>query len=480
MTPRPFAPLALLALGACSRSALLPPAPVAPAPLLPATLAPSAASRAADLRAQICAGKAPCEIRKERPAGADARGRRLSVATVYRGYKGDDDEEDGSGTGAATSVPLGITEEPNKDSFAASTDPSGCQHFEYVLVTREGDAIAATRPLFQVCNEGHGAAGVGYDEVTFGSGTIDFTSSGGSNWRWSTHHLIALAPLHVRLDESQGFFKLGANTEQRSFDWDEFSGKVGWYSPACPGEAPPDDPDDTEFGPAPRKDELFRFSYVQIPAVEMDPTFVQDGWKSTELGRCSARVDSAGKQGFVVHGKPGAAEDAAMRVVATKAHDLFVEIHDDKWVGPGKNWIKDDHLELWVSANAMSFDQECLSYVGDGPLQWGVRIADGQVFAGKGAPDPKAIRVEKLVKGNVARLHLRTPPGFEAITVVYSDSDDGKTQKRMIATSNLVFGEPETLGALSSIDPEKAICRMQDGKLEPVLTPPPDDAPLFQ
>ena len=74
-----------------------------------------------------------------------------------------------------------------------------------------------------------------------------------------------------------------------------------------------------------------------------------------------------------------------------------------------------------------------------------------------------------LLEGGAARLKITLPKGMAAITLVYSDSDDGKKQERLFATSMLVPGKVETLGALLEINPTIAVCRAEGGKLEPVL-----------
>ena len=50
------------------------------------------------------------------------------------------------------------------------------------------------------------------------------------------------------------------------------------------------------------------------------------------------------------------------------------------------------------------------------------------------------------------------PDEGSGLTVVYSDSDDGTRQKRLIATSNLEFGRTWTIGSVSPIGPRRAAC----------------------
>ena len=58
----------------------------------------------------------------------------------------------------------------------------------------------------------------------------------------------------------------------------------------------------------------------------------------------------------------------------------------------------------------------------------------------------------------------------KAITVVYSDSDDGKKQKRMIASSKLSYGKLASLGGAQVVDPKLALCRVKNNILQVVNT----------
>jgi hypothetical protein len=99
-----------------------------------------------------------------------------------------------------------------------------------------------------------------------------------------------------------------------------------------------------------------------------------------------------------------------------------------------------------------------------------VRVADGQVFAGYGKPSPKAISVERATAGSgVVRFRIVIPPGHAGLTVAYSNGD-GKKQQRVFATSRVRKDSAETLGVPWEIPRTRAICRVADGKLSPVVT----------
>ena len=137
-----------------------------------------------------------------------------------------------------------------------------------------------------------------------------------------------------------------------------------------------------------------------------------------------------------------------MWVVMSSAGVLFVEVTDDRLVPSAKSWVKADHLELWrVGADASSGrGSGCFQPDPNAKaLQWGIGLG-GQVYKGHGAPaaDP-TVRVARTERG--ARFRIVLPDEGKGLTVVYSDSDDGARQKRLIATSRLAFGRPWTVGS---------------------------------
>jgi hypothetical protein len=220
-------------------------------------------------------------------------------------------------------------------------------------------------------------------------------------------------------------------------------------------------------------------AYLLIPSIGLPATYINGGWKTTALGDCSILVDGE-KHGFTVHGSQAAPADESFRVVASRVGDdsfLFVEIKDDHWVGPGqpshgKTWLYDDHLELWAS-DTLAWDGECTSKQHGSPEQWGIRISDGKVFPAMGKPTAK-LEVERVFApdaSNVARLKIKVPAGGGNVTLVYSASDDGKEQKRLIATVRL--GWAATLGVFHEVKPTEATCVVRDKRLETKLAPPP-------
>src|SRR5262249_4532785 len=98
------------------------------------------------------------------------------------------------------------------------------------------------------------------------------------------------------------------------------------------------------------------------------------------------------------------------------------------------------------------------------------------------------------VDEHTVRLRIELPPPSTAtgsaassahrdddfsLTVAYSDSDDGKRQKALIATSPLVFGDASTLGTLRRISASKATCRVRRGTLDPVISERDPETPVY-
>jgi hypothetical protein len=250
-----------------------------------------------------------------------------------------------------------------------------------------------------------------------------------------------------------------------SWSWTRFSGRGEVYSPPCDSNRNP--PDFSEPSPDTAPTEP-GYAWFELPVVTLDSAIVGHDWRTTRLGRCALLVDGTKDHGFVIHGTHRGPTDSVMRVVGSADGAFFIEIEDDTFTGPSDKWLFDDHLEIWVGkTKPIDYGNHCEEPRKERPRQWGVRIADGAVFAGYGNPDPAAIKVEMATNGPSKMIKLVPPEG--SITFVYSDSDDGKSQHAMISTSRLVFGNVLSLGAVKRILEGDAICRATDGVLEPVL-----------
>jgi hypothetical protein len=223
-----------------------------------------------------------------------------------------------------------------------------------------------------------------------------------------------------------------------------------------------------------------QYAYALLPDVSTDAAFANEGWSTAALGACAVDIDGSPGHGFVTFGKTQGRDDASFRAVLSDGA-LYVEVHDDKLIGPTASWVNEDHLEIWVAHEADSYMRLCPD--GDigrlsPPQQWGIGLMDGRVFAGSGKPTETLGVNRSQVDAHTVRLRI-TLPAAAALSVVYSDSDDGKVQKSLLSTSKLVFGDTSTLGVPKRIPKERAACRVTGGRLEPQVTPPSPAAPVY-
>jgi hypothetical protein len=476
---------------------------------------------------KICRKRGCCVTAIEE-AGTDRKGRSLVVATIDAGYGGVasclapqavepapfgsgtlDKEacpiksraqpagtaEDHDGSDDDTDESLEQTAQTSDDGRTAEVDPEAeeCRPYEYHLIVHSRGKIRARQLLSEQCNNGYGAAGVGEDSVAVDKEARTFThnQSGGSNWRWDHGVTIGLDPLRiVSIDEST-FWTLDQEGTDKSADWnhDTFQGHRSWPVPDCEGRRKQKEAAAHRDAGAADVDENAASRSIQgaiIPRVPLPAAFVGDGWRSIALGNCGALVDGD-EHGFAVYGLKGNAADASMRAVVSKEGVLFVEIADDRWTSGGKSWVKEDHLELWMAqTGTFTAGPECDPRPESDPSrQWGIRIADGHVFPAFGSPAPLA-GVEVVRSGHLARVRIpisdwvKEQDDENALTVVYSDSDDGLRQKRLIATSQVERGNVLTLGDVRAVDPAVATCVIK-GKALQISRPPlvaSPDAPL--
>ncbi|HWJ56893.1 MAG TPA: hypothetical protein VNR90_11735, partial [Vicinamibacterales bacterium] len=455
---------------------------------------------------KICRTRGCCVSAIEE-AGTDRKGRALVVATIDAGDRGvasclvpQPVEPEPFGSGALDKEKSPLTAQPDTPDDGAKEDEgegeaSGdgqdedeggahgddCHPYEYHLIAHTKGKIRARHLLSEACNNGYGFAGVGEDEISVDAATKTFThkQSGGSNWRWDTTTTFGLDPFRTVSEGHSSLWILDEDGTSTSWElsYDTFEGKESWSAPDCEGRRKQAEAAKKLDGGAGLDESAASLSYeaVAIPRVELPAAFVKDGWRTTALGNCGAPVDGD-THGFAVYGGKGHAADAAMRVVVSKDGVLFVEIADDRWTREGKSWVKEDHIELWLAEpGGAGHPDRCYDDLPNAPppekpepdpsRQWGIRISDGQVFPGFGSPEPLA-GVEVVRSGSAARARipvgdwLKTEDQQNAITVVYSDSDDGVRQKRLIATSQLDRrrGKEFSLGSVRTVDPAEATC----------------------
>jgi hypothetical protein len=254
-----------------------------------------------------------------------------------------------------------------------------CAKADYHLVARKGRRVRDLALLASSCDMEADFPEPGDSvEVDVKSKTLTHSLSGGHTVIETTRVTVGLDPLRLVAIEESGYNRWTNGEDKRSWDWDNFSGTSTWDTPDCKATSarkraavPPDAGEDD--------DDEKSTSDVLIPSVSAPADFVANGWRATRLGACSAAI---GGTRYTIHGSP----DADTGVRAVVANDtLFVEVSDDRFVGPGSNWVKDDHLELWLGTDVPEGAKPC---DGTGLVQWGIRVADGAIFSAHGSPKP--------------------------------------------------------------------------------------------
>jgi hypothetical protein len=397
--------------------------------------APSGEVLKGSAKSIVCEDRTLCRVLSEQAAGRDVAGRALSVVAISL----------------------------HAHSRAENLPPPGpdeCEPIEYWLVARSKAGVVEVDKLLELCNDGYGASGVGEDIVEVKPNRFSHTQSGGSSWRFSETQVRELSPRRVVSLETSGFWTIGPNRRQLSWNWETFSGSAQNYAPEC-----------AEGGPGPQHGEAeeTRSSWIPIPVVDVEADYAASGWKQAELGACAAQVGADGT-GFVAHGEHGGAADSHFKVVGLADGSFVLQVHDDHFVLSAKQKLHEDHLEVWAgNAPPRDFMAHCEEKLAEKPVQWGVRLADGAVFSGYGAPAVGRLQVEMASRDGAARLKIRLLDAASFVSFVYSDSDDGLRQKALIASSNLLFGNLRSLGETLRIHPEDAVCALSKQRLEPLL-----------
>ncbi len=382
---------------------------------------------------ELCAGRDDCRLIEVSAAGRDAQNRRLAV------YE------------------LAIDERGNADGF-------GCTPYrrQFWLIVRDEAAEAERRLVLELCNDGYGAAQIGEDEVAIRDNRLTHVQSGGSAWRWENTTAYSLSPFFELTQESCSYHTLSTMFDHWQWDWRKFAGRVQARGDLCDANGEP-------VEPAPENGialgcplDQASHAHDPIPLVSLPSSALTP---LPELGSCATLVDSSGWRGFVVHGEDGHPEDAWMLLLAVSESELLVTVGDDRWQSGASNWVLDDHLEIWAAPGVgMPFCGELV----EPPKQWAVRVGDGAVFPAYGDPVdlPKVIDRRQDSPDGPITLRIALPEPFERIAVVYSDSDDGTRQERLIASSELHVGDALSLGEAVAIDPANAWCSVRDGRLD--------------
>ena len=401
---------------------------------------------------------APCCVSGVWALGTDRRGQSLTVVEVDTapGAAGANENAcvvpDAKAGGTAAS-----------DEEAGDDEAGGCHGYEYWLLTERRGKIVRRDSIVDRCDGDKEESSIDVDVPQ-----RLLTSSAHSlfdNNQWQHEEVIGLDPLRT-VEKTEDHYNT-TTAHKEVWNGDRFAGEVVRAYDYCAGRAPPDAGamDDRDYPPV-------ESTAIAIPRIEVPRAMANDGWRSVGLGRCAALVDGD-RHGYTIHGTKGTPTDASMRVLVSTNDDLFVDVEDDRLTSGGASWVKDDHVELWVQQAADDcVDPSARRGAGDSGLkQWGIRVSDGRVFSGFASPPPEAIRAEVARAGTTTHVRIHLPWAFDTgmLTVVYSDSDDGVHQKRLIATSAFEYGRAWTLGEAFDVPGEGPVCEVRRGHLEPLL-----------
>ena len=400
----------------------------------------------------LCAGRAPCRVVEVLDAGGDARGPSPRVVHLDLGWFSYDDAPEKPGR------KLG----PGRRA-KGSLEEEDCAAAEWWLLTQE-----PPRLLLSVCNDGYGGAGRGEDVMKVKNGLLSHMRIGGGGQRWSHTRVWRLSPLE-RVREGHINYLGDGEEPEDSIAWDYTTLQGSRYLGPATCEEGPSAPD--------------KRTLPFLPRVAMDAAYLEEGWKKVGLGACALTARSP------LLGKPRNARDASLKALLVSPDTLILEVRDDVWAPPSeKGWQEDDHIQLWLGRQSPERLTGCGKPEGDErPMQWAIRVSDGLVFPAYGPPRG-TLAVERVelrassgaLEGYRLKVKLQlSRPDFEGLALVYVDRDGGLKAERMVATSPLKFGRPETLNIPREVPAREATCvaRGKETELRVVPTPVPLPAP---
>lgn len=418
---------------------------------------PGAALTPLEIEKFICKGHTHCRSKQTWDAGLDAHQQPMQVVEITTDSK--------------------LTDKLKKDVsyFHKNRDITPCEPLEYWFVrpTLIHNDTPETQPalLSRACGGSDPNSVTDGDKVTIEPGR--FTSSVGSSSGviYSTERTVELPSLQI-IESTDGFWARNRNDfYSNTWNWQKMAGQNSGFDPHCENET--GDYGSSEHG-------VPNFNYQPIIMAKLPAAFRKDHWKSTSLASCSTTVTSLGNKartldtgyldtGYVTYGKTGNAKDASFKVVMASPTELYVEVTDPTLVHDAKNILHTDHLEIWMRKAIVCPKPKKTSL-----FQWGITL-DGKVhnFYGKHPQSPTAktsIRKNKAGPHTI-RFKITIPDDYEGLTIVYSDSDDGKSQKRLIATSDVKYRDQFSVGAVKNIAPERGTCSIKKNKLQ--FTPKP-------
>ncbi|MDP9196554.1 MAG: hypothetical protein M3O22_07310 [Pseudomonadota bacterium] len=386
-----------------------------------------------------CLGRERCQMVKTHNAGTGADGEQISL------------------------VETRVASPPGTEPFAAcgrTQDVSGGQEYWRLVMGKKDKSWSMdSQPVLTICNDGYGAAGVGQDTVTVSANTLRRVQSGGSADRWEREETLNLSPLYLKAWRECGWYNGTGDSYATAGSADPFIVRSWWaegkkgVEPHCPDTSDPK----TATG-------------LVLPVVPVEGG-VPEG---TSLGSCA--MDVTDRTGFYIVGKPG---KAFFRTVATDDGGLYVQVQDPALVNSAKSWVRNDHVEVWVFDPVDQTEDA-------GFWQIGVLPVEGTVVTGYGKPAalPKVRRWTTTEAGQpVTVLHLQWPgleyltgqQGTAQVAVLYSDSDTGERQDRLLGTVPVKYADARTLGGTAHMP---LTCGVRNGRLDVIRNDQPNLMPL--
>jgi len=381
-----------------------------------------------------CLGETGCRVAQETPAGFGQQGQPLQVVEL-------------------------VFPQPPADHWAAGLE---CRHGYRQFWVEDGSGLATL--LLDLCNDGYGAAGVGFDEIELAPNRLVHSQGGGSAWRWGSTTIYRLAPAAILRESWDGYWTLGGNFDQGQWDWTDYSQGYGeWWAPHCDADGLVPDNE----GALPEDARVNRYRAIPLLPADSLPAELNQA----HLGSCALTLSAETGNGFIVYGDAAAAANDRnwMKIAAVEPDGLIVSVRTGFVVTGGRSWLAEDHLEIWQSPYS-GYGDACLR--DDSPArQWGIRLSDGAVFAAHGDPAalPQVVGRASTIDtqgGVIVTLHLKLAEPIENLTAVFSKGDGKKGQRWLLASSDLAFGQAETLGHTYAIPLEDMSCALEEGRLE--------------
>jgi hypothetical protein len=385
------------------------------------------------LKEVACDGLAPCDVVAVRDIETKGDARYM-VAIASRGFDGAPDAQE----------PLEGTDledvfhsyEDDVDSFGATF--GGCAKFDVWLMKDVSGQIAREALLASVCNDGHGAAGVGQDEVAIKDARITREVSGGSAWRWSNQLTLDVSTMRIGSISARGAWTVTGNSGETTFNLETFSGSDTWTAPACTSTT----------------DEHLEHGARVIPVASVALDYLLSGWRTTALAECGSPFNDENVS----------AQLSITAVRADEANAIIVEIGDD--VRSPK-----DTLHVWTGSRG-SWETACVDPV---PLDghFAISTDTGSVKAIK--QGAYSLQVERspatphLWKLTFAEGTKKADTLPEGMTLTYEDWDGAKKSGKL-ATAAIAPKDATTLNGFFSI-PKRFQCAVKDGKLSLEMGP---------